>query len=311
MTTPEKPSQISVLICAFNRSAVLVECLRRLQQQTFRDFDVTVVDDGSTDDTLARAREFAAASDLRIQVLTKPNGGLGNARNFGLHFVTAPLTLSLGHDIWPHPHFVEEHLRIHRDNPEERTAVVGLSRYFDPARPITPYERYLEEQGGQFSYGKIRDGQRLDWHFFYTGNLSAKTSLLRHYPSDEDIFFLEDAALGYRIWRDGGLTVVYNALAVADHYHPSDVAWSLERLYRAGKDARRLIASEPALREEFEVRGSVRRLRMYRWLAGRHGLWRVVARVMQTLSRRWAMAWFAGKALRLNFFAGLEGLPKP
>lgn len=311
MTTTENPAQITVLICAYNRAAVLVECLRRLELQTFRDFDVIVVDDGSTDDTLARAREFASTSPLPIQVVTKTNGGLGNARNFGLRFVTAPVTLSLGHDIWPHPQFIAEHLRVHRDNPDERSAVVGLSRYFDPRRRITPYERYLENEGAQFSYGKMRDGQRLDWHFFYTGNLSAKTSLLRRYPSDEEIFFLEDAALGYRIWSDGGLTVVYNAQAVADHYHPASVAWSLERLYRAGKDARRLVAAQPALRDEFEVRGSAVQLRLYRWLAARHGWWRVVARVMQSLSRRWAMAWLAGKALRLNFFAGYEGLPKP
>jgi glycosyltransferase involved in cell wall biosynthesis len=300
--------QITVLICAFNRAEVLLECLRRLEMQTFRDFDVVVVDDGSTDDTLAQARAFAAASILPMQVLTKPNGGLGNARNFGLQFVTAPVTLSLGHDIWPHPRFVEEHLRLHRDHPEERTAVVGLSRYFDPDRQITPYERYLESNGAQFSYGKISDGDRLDWHFFYTGNLSAKTSLLRRYPSNEEIFFLEDAALGYRISQDGGLTVIYNARAVADHYHPASVAWSFERLYRAGQDARRLVTTEPGLREEFEVRGSQPQLRLYRWLAARHGLWRVVARIMQPLSRRWAMAWFAGKALRLNFFAGYEGL---
>ena len=303
--------QITVLICAYNRAAVLIECLRRLEMQTFRDFDVVVVDDGSTDDTLAQATAFAAASKLRMQVLTKPNGGLGHARNFGLQFVTSPVTLSLGHDIWPHPEFVAEHLRLHRDHPEERTAVVGLSRYFDPHRQITPYERYLETRGAQFSYGKIRDGDRVDWHFFYTGNLSAKTSLLRRYPSNEDIFFLEDAALGYRIWRNGGLTVIYNARAAADHYHPANVAWSFERLYRAGQDARQLVAAEPELREEFEVRGSERRLRFYRWLAARHGLWRAVVRIMQPLSRHWAMAWFAGKALRLNFSAGYEGLPKP
>jgi GT2 family glycosyltransferase len=290
---------------------VVLECLRRLEQQTFTDFDVVLVDDGSADGTAAKVAEFAASSPLRLKVISKPNGGLGKARNRGMQEVTAPLTLLLGQDVWTHPDFVERHVLGHEQNPDERLVVLGLSRYYDASRKVTPFERYLETQGAQFSYGHLRHGDRVDWHYFYTGNVSGKTEMLRKYPSNENIFFLEDTEWGYRMAQDGGLIVLYDAHAIGDHYHPADVAWSLERAYQVGQHARVLVAEVPALREEFEVKGSPARLGFYCWLARRHGFWRVAARIMHRLSTRWAMGWFAGKALRLYFYAGYEGLPKP
>ena len=234
-TSPEDTSPgnsapaITILICAYSRSAVVLECLRRLEHQTFKNFDVVLVDDGSIDDTFAVTTEYAKTAPYPMKVLTQPNGGVGRARNHGLQEITAPLTLLLGQDVWAHPDFVERHVRDHEEHPDDRFAVLGLSRYYDPDRAITPFERYLETYGGQFSYGHFKHGDHVDWRYFYTGITSAKTAFLKRYPSVENIFFLEDMAWGYKMERDGGLTVVYDALAIGDHYHPADVTWSLER----------------------------------------------------------------------------------
>jgi CDP-glycerol glycerophosphotransferase len=84
--------QISVIVPIYNVEAYLPACLDSLQAQTFRDFEVVVVDDGSPDGSRAIAEEYAGR-DRRIRIVTRPNGGLGAARNTGVrvargHFLT-------------------------------------------------------------------------------------------------------------------------------------------------------------------------------------------------------------------------------
>jgi len=78
---------ISVVIPVYNVGRYLRECLESVLAQTFRDIEIIVVDDGSTDESLSIARGFAD-NDGRVMVFTKPNGGLSSARNFGLSKVS-------------------------------------------------------------------------------------------------------------------------------------------------------------------------------------------------------------------------------
>lgn len=73
----------TVVMPAYNVEAFLPESLANLRAQSFTDWEAVVVDDGSTDGTLARAREIAAV-DPRIRVVSQPNGGVSRARNRGL-----------------------------------------------------------------------------------------------------------------------------------------------------------------------------------------------------------------------------------
>ena len=75
--------RISVIIAAYNAAATLEDCLTSLTQLTYPDYEVIVVNDGSTDATGEIAERFAAA-DPRFRVVHTPNGGLSAARNVGL-----------------------------------------------------------------------------------------------------------------------------------------------------------------------------------------------------------------------------------
>jgi CDP-glycerol glycerophosphotransferase len=84
--------QVSVIVPIYNVEQYLAACLDSLEAQTFRDFEVVVVDDGSPDGSRAIAEEYAGR-DRRIRIVTRPNGGLGAARNTGVraargHFLT-------------------------------------------------------------------------------------------------------------------------------------------------------------------------------------------------------------------------------
>ncbi|WP_095589970.1 glycosyltransferase family 2 protein [Actibacterium ureilyticum] len=75
-------TKFSVVIPALNAEKTLTQTLRGVQVQTCRDWEAIVVDDGSTDGTVALARRFARA-DHRIRVVPNPGKGPSAARNFG------------------------------------------------------------------------------------------------------------------------------------------------------------------------------------------------------------------------------------
>jgi glycosyltransferase involved in cell wall biosynthesis len=75
-------ARFSVVIPAYNASRTIVATIRSVFQQTEQDFEVIVVDDGSTDGTAARTR--SVADDSRLTVITQPNGGASAARNAGV-----------------------------------------------------------------------------------------------------------------------------------------------------------------------------------------------------------------------------------
>ncbi|AFY34772.1 glycosyltransferase family A protein [Calothrix sp. PCC 7507] len=79
LTTPK----VSVVVPAYNVSSYIQKALTSLELQTFRNFEVLVVDDGSIDDTVAVAQQFCQR-DSRFQLLQKSNGGLSSARNYGI-----------------------------------------------------------------------------------------------------------------------------------------------------------------------------------------------------------------------------------
>ena len=72
----------SVIIPAYNAAKTLPATIESVVRQTFTDFEVFVIDDGSSDDTVRVALQLAAQDD-RIRVVSQPNNGVSSARNFG------------------------------------------------------------------------------------------------------------------------------------------------------------------------------------------------------------------------------------
>lgn len=75
--------KISVIVPVYNTEKYLAKCLDSILNQTFLDFEIVVVNDGSPDDS-QKIIEHYALQDQRVKSFIKPNGGLSDARNFGL-----------------------------------------------------------------------------------------------------------------------------------------------------------------------------------------------------------------------------------
>ena len=74
---------ITVVVSVYNTGKYLSRLIRSLLDQTYRDFEIIIVDDGS-DDQNAEECDRMAKEDARIRVYHKENGGLSSARNFGI-----------------------------------------------------------------------------------------------------------------------------------------------------------------------------------------------------------------------------------
>lgn len=95
MTQPEAPT-VSVVIPAYNAAWCVAKAIDSVLAQDYCDFELIVVDDGSTDDTAA---VLAAYGDA-IRVIRKPNGGLSSARNAGIAAARGEFIAFLDADDW-------------------------------------------------------------------------------------------------------------------------------------------------------------------------------------------------------------------
>lgn len=90
-----KHPKISVIVPVYNRETRVTRTIQSLLRQSFLDFEVIIVDDGSTDNTLARVRSF---DDPRFRVVTQANAGAPAARNHGLNVATGEFVVFLDSD---------------------------------------------------------------------------------------------------------------------------------------------------------------------------------------------------------------------
>lgn len=74
---------VNIIIPVYNVEKYLKKCLRSLQKQTYKNIEIILIDDGSTDGSPQICDKYAA-DDIRFRVLHKPNGGASSARNAGI-----------------------------------------------------------------------------------------------------------------------------------------------------------------------------------------------------------------------------------
>ena len=87
--------KVSVIIPLYNKGFIFKETLNSVLAQTFTDFEIVIVNDGSTDNSFEIASHF---SDKRIKLLQQENKGVAAARNLGISAATAEFIAFLDAD---------------------------------------------------------------------------------------------------------------------------------------------------------------------------------------------------------------------
>jgi glycosyltransferase involved in cell wall biosynthesis len=95
----EKAPAISVIVPIYNMEKLMRKCLDSILAQTFQDYECLLIDDGSKDGSPAICDEYAAKDD-RFKAFHKPNGGLSDARNYGLAHAQGDYTIFFDPDDW-------------------------------------------------------------------------------------------------------------------------------------------------------------------------------------------------------------------
>lgn len=108
--------KISVIVPVYNIGSYLERCVKSITNQSFRNLQIILVNDGSTDDSLQVCEQLRKQDD-RITVVTKANQGLGYARNTGLAVATGDYVTFVDGDDYLTPQMLEHlYSRLKKDN---------------------------------------------------------------------------------------------------------------------------------------------------------------------------------------------------
>lgn len=119
--------KVSIIVPVYNVEKYLRKCLHSLVHQTLADFEIIVVNDGSTDGSQNIIDEFQANYPERIQSFIKENGGLSDARNFGLAHINSEFVGFVDSDDWVMENMFEEMYQLAQKHSAEM-AICNLQK---------------------------------------------------------------------------------------------------------------------------------------------------------------------------------------
>lgn len=220
--------QISIIIPVYNVAKYLPECLDSILNQTFKDFEVICVNDGSKDNSL-EILQYYQKKDSNIKVITKENGGAGSARNKGLDFAKGKYIQFLDGDDYFEPQMLEKLYNL----AEEYNADISVcsSRKVDdegnitesrnPNSPInldrTPFDKPFSKKNfpneifsliGTMPWNKLYRRDLIDKYNLRFPTLTGPDDLCFVFMADacaEKIAAIDDELINYRYNRAGSV----------------------------------------------------------------------------------------------------------
>lgn len=135
----------SVVIPLYNKELSIKNTIQSVLNQTFQDFEIVVVNDGSTDNSLHVLKEI---DDTRIRIINKTNGGVSSARNRGIKEAKYEWIAFLdGDDLW-----MENHLEILKDMIEAHPTDKVFTTSF-----VFSDNKFVSEKGNSFSCTRVEN----------------------------------------------------------------------------------------------------------------------------------------------------------
>ncbi len=199
---------VSILLAVYNGETYLKEAIDSLLAQSFKDFELIVVDDGSTDGT---ATILAAYTDTRLRVLTaEKNAGLIASLNWGVSVARGKYLARLDADDVAMPDRLENQVRYLDQHPE--VALLGTGALLIDSAGKALYPTYYQQ-----SIAAIPT-HLLFRNVFIHSSIMVKTEVLRRFPFDPTYYLAED----YIVWVQ--IAEMYQVVALQD-------AWVQHRIH--------------------------------------------------------------------------------
>jgi len=145
-------TRISIIIPAYNAAKHIGKCLKAVRNQTFDNFEVIVVDDGSRDKTVSVCEEIAKLDD-RIKVIKAEHGGVSKARNTGLENAVGELVTFFDADDYPETNVLYEYDKAFAEW-NDSVSLVLCGMYWENRRDrLVPQEKNLLETARGYREG--------------------------------------------------------------------------------------------------------------------------------------------------------------
>lgn len=136
--------KVSFILPIYNVEKYLSECVESILVQTYRDFEILLVDDGSPDNCPALCDEWAE-KDSRVKALHKPNGGLSDARNYGLEHAQGDYVVFVdSDDFWVNKDCLQRLMNVVDAHPECDFIGFNCSYYYSDSKTYNKWVAYDE-----------------------------------------------------------------------------------------------------------------------------------------------------------------------
>lgn len=135
--------KLSVIVPVYNGSKYIKRCIRMIQKQTFKDYELIIVNDGSTDDTEKLCTEMIK-EDKRMCIINKKNGGASDARNMGIDHACGKYVMFLDCDDFYNINF----FKVMVETIEENKLDLAICSYEDmliKAKKITFIKKTIDK----------------------------------------------------------------------------------------------------------------------------------------------------------------------
>jgi GT2 family glycosyltransferase len=215
-----RAADLTVIIPTHDRPDVLARNLRALDASEEVDLarvQVIVVDDGSPGQATGRTLDALRRDlGLELEVITQANAGQAAARNRAMERAHGAIWLFLNDDTIPTPGLLAAHLRAHAAHPEEQTGILGHATLAPEIPLTTARSLHLDHM-----WRRLRGRTELEWHEFWTTNVSVKAAFLRRHDLafDPAIRYVhDDTEMGQRL-AARGFRLRYEPAAVGYHDH--------------------------------------------------------------------------------------------
>jgi len=219
---------VSVIIPTYNRIAVLEKCLKSVLNQTIapETYEIIIVDDCSTDDTMAACREYIRANSNIVYLRNETNKGSATTRNNGILAAKGQLLLFLDNDLIIQPDFIEQHIRCHESNRFGDIVVLSDICYAPEYLKTTNYGRFIQSRA--IGYRKPGDSGKLDLtnlpgnYFAGGGSSCGREQVIKNGMFNATLkrYGCEDELFGYYFVKNGG-RIVYEPKARLIHDDPN------------------------------------------------------------------------------------------
>lgn len=211
-----KKIDVSVIVPVYNVEKWVGRCLDSLLSQTKDNYEIIVVNDGSTDDSLNICRKYESKY-TKIKVFSKLNGGLSDARNFGLNYASGNYVMFVDSDDFVEENYIEKMFTII----SKKKALMAICGFYLTDEKGKKLDLFPQSRTLNFSNDKVEiSGKELLYYLYNESgwvdvpawNKIFDRKIFEKYKFKKGVYFEDSALIHKLVWNISQIMVIHEPL---------------------------------------------------------------------------------------------------